>query len=276
MIDRTQIDALIEGTRIVAKAEILPRFRNLDAAEIGAKSAPDDLVTVADKAAEVALTELSRAVLPGTEVVGEEAVAENPALLGRVGEAERCVVIDPIDGTLNFVDGIGSFGVILAVVEQGQTVFGLLYDPLGDDWVAAARGQGAWFGRPGLASRALRCRTTPAEQAVGLLGLRLFAPESRGRVLDAYSGFRLIRSLGASCHDYRTLALGRADFAVSVGANPWDHAAGALIVEEAGGSVSVRNGEPYAPTLTKGPVFAVGTPGLMEPVTSAEAAAPDP
>ncbi|MBF9034424.1 inositol monophosphatase [Rhodobacterales bacterium HKCCE2091] len=274
-VSEASIAALIDGVRETARREIMPRFRNLDAAEIGTKSAPDDLVTVADQASEAAITDIARRIFPGVEVVGEEAVAENPALLDRIEGAETCVIVDPIDGTLNFVEGISVFGVIVAVVERGETQFGLLYDPVNDDWVAGAKGQGAWFGRPDGTRRPLRTRAAPVPAAAtGLLGLRLYAPEYRGRLMDAYSGFRLVRALGASCHDYRQVAMGQTDFAVSAGMKPWDHAAGVLILEEAGGAVQVGEGGRYAPHLSEGPILATGDATLLPAIAAAQAVVP--
>ena len=133
---------LIEAVRDAARTEILPRFRNLSADQIDTKSGPDDLVTVADRAAEARLTAAAQKLLPGALVVGEEGVAEDPAILDRFAEAELAVVIDPVDGTWNFANGLANFGVILAVVEGGRTIFGLLYDPVMDDWITATPGAG--------------------------------------------------------------------------------------------------------------------------------------
>ena len=117
----------------------MPRFRRLVPGAARAKSAPDDLVTEADLAMEAALTEGVRRVLPGTAVVGKEAVAADPGVRAAAG-AELAVIVDPLDGTWNFTHGVAVFGVILAVARWGEPVWGLLYDPLLDDWVVARRG----------------------------------------------------------------------------------------------------------------------------------------
>lgn len=274
MPTNTEIAALIEATRDAARAEIMPRFRNLDATEIAAKDYADDLVTVADKAAEVMLSAAVSNILPGSAVVGEEAVAEDPSHLEKIARAARCVIIDPIDGTANFVAGLATFGVILALVEHGQTVFGLLYDPVADDWVAAHKGQGAWYGKPGAADRVLHCRKVDAEGATGFLSPRLYARKDRGQLFDAYKGFGHMRSLGCSCHDYRTMAFGQADFVSSPMMSPWDHAAGVLVLHEAGGDAAVGEGTPYAPHLTKGPIAAAGSPGLLPDIIAARKTEP--
>ncbi|MEM9755941.1 MAG: inositol monophosphatase [Pseudomonadota bacterium] len=267
--------ALIEAVRDTARVEILPRFRNLDAAEVMTKGRSDDLVTVADRAAEAMLTRAAGRILPGTAVVGEEAVAEDASILSRIADAERCVIIDPIDGTGNFVAGLATFGVILAVVERGQTVFGLLYDPAMDDWIAGAPGQGAWYGRPGAADRPLQCRRCPSPaDAAGFVSPRMYPSTKRGGLFEAFSGFGYARGIGCSCHDYRTIAFGQADFAASPMMNPWDHAAGVLIVTEAGGAARVAFEAEYSPYLTEGPLAVVGDPDLLAPVEAALQAAP--
>lgn len=271
---QAEMSALIAATREVSKSEILPRFRNLDASEIAAKSMADDLVTVADQAAELALATAAARILPGAAIVGEEAVAEDPSHLGKIASAARCVIIDPIDGTANFVAGLATFGVILALVEHGETVFGLLYDPVADDWIAAARGEGVWYGKPGAPNRALRARRVGADAALGFLSPRLYAPRDRGALYDAYQAFNLVRSLGCSCHDYRTMAFGRADFISSPMMNPWDHAAGVLVLHELGGQVLVNGQTAYAPHLTKGRIAGTTSPDLMAMILSAQAAEP--
>ncbi|MEM1274541.1 MAG: inositol monophosphatase [Pseudomonadota bacterium] len=274
MATPTQHAALIGAVRTVAAAEILPRFRNLDAAEIGEKSSVDDLVTVADRAAEVALSAAASRVLPGAAIVGEEMVSEDPSHLEKITGADACVIIDPIDGTANFVAGLPTFGVILALVENGQTTFGLLYDPVSDDWVAAAAGQGAWYGKPGAPDRPLRARKVTASQAVGFLSPRLYDNDKRGALFDAYQGFHLVRSLGCSCHDYRTIAFGRADFVSSPMMNPWDHAAGVLVLHELGGETRVAGSAAYAPHLTQGPIAGAGTPAILPEIIAAQNAEP--
>ncbi len=144
-LSKAQADAIISVVRAVARAEILPLFRGLEGTKIEAKSAADDLVTVADKAAERALSDAFREILPDARVIGEEAVAEDASLLDQIGQPGQTVIIDPIDGTWNYANDVASFGVIIAVVEDRRTVFGLLYDPSHDDWIMAHEGQGAWF-----------------------------------------------------------------------------------------------------------------------------------
>lgn len=271
-------DALIEAVRSAARTEITPRFRRLDASQIGEKSGPDDLVTIADQAAEVAITRSAKQILPNAVVVGEEAVAEDPALLDRVGDSDLCVIVDPIDGTSNFVAGIASFGVILSVVVKGVTEYGLLYDPIMDDWVAAKRGGGAWRARGGETGAApLRPRKVGAlQKAIGFVPLSLAAPKDRAAMVDAFEDVGQIRSLRCSCHEYATVATGAADFLVSTMLKPWDHAAGVLILQEAGGAVRVNGALAYAPTMREGAIVGTVDPALIEPLSAISLRLPPP
>ncbi|MCK0167907.1 inositol monophosphatase [Jannaschia sp. S6380] len=251
-ISDAQSAGIVEAVRAVAAAEILPRFRNLSGEDIDAKAAFDDLVTVADRAAEDALTARIHAILPGDTVVGEEAVAEDRALLDRVGQG-RVTIIDPIDGTWNFAHGIANYGVIVAVVEDGVTVWGLLYDPSFDDWIVAHRGQGAWFHRAGRSRRlSVDTADVPFDHQRGNLGGYLY-PKAHQPALAALTPmFRRANSMGASLHEYRQLALGGSDFCLNGMLNVWDHAAGVLILQEAGGMSRLLDGTEYRPTMTEG------------------------
>ncbi|MFO6464559.1 inositol monophosphatase family protein [Jannaschia sp. KMU-145] len=259
-----QADAIIAATRAVAAAEIAPRFRNLDAGDVDAKSTWDDLVTVADTAAERALTAQVEAILPGDRVIGEEAVSADPGLLERVGEG-RVTIIDPIDGTWNFAHGVANYGVIVAVIEEGETVWGLLYDPSFDDWVAANRGGGAHHVRAG---RARPLRTDAAEAPLGALrgntGLYHMPHGVRADLAATAPLFRRMTSQGSSLHEYRCMATGASDFCLNGMLNVWDHAAGALILDEAGGCSRTLDGTPYAPTMREGFLLNARSPALWE------------
>ncbi len=244
---------LIDLVRQVAKAEILPRFRQLDAVDVRSKSHADDLVTVADLAAETALTAGATRVLPDAAVVGEEAVSADPLVLDRIAGPGRTVVLDPIDGTWNFAHGLAVFGVILAVVEAGETVFGLLYDPVFDDWVAAQRGAGAWFETGAGARRALRFEAAPpVTEAGGYVPLALYPAARRAEVAREMAAIHRAGTLRCSCHEYRQLLTGGAEFCLAAMLNVWDHAAGVLAVQEAGGQAALADGTPYRPELRAG------------------------
>jgi len=253
MISDRQKSDLIDAVRTTAGLEIIPRFRNLGPDEIDMKSSATDLVTKADRATEEALTTASRAILPGAAVVGEEAVAEDISVLDAIGDVARCVIIDPIDGTMNFASGIAVFGVLIAVVEAGETVFALLYDPVRDDWAVAEPGSGAWLCREGETPRRLKAGDErPMERSRGLVPLDCSAPSARADFLRRFDDALQVHDLRCSCHEYRLLASGEADFIVAQTLHPWDHAAGQLLVREAGGWSALESGGAYRPTLTRG------------------------
>ena len=270
------IDDLIAVVRRTGAAEIMPRFRNLAENEISTKSSPVDLVTVADRAAEEAIRKGVERVLPGAVVVGEEAVADDPNLVDAIGSSPTCVIVDPIDGTGNYVAGIAVFGTILAVVHEGQTVFGLLYDPVLDDWMYAVRGGGAWFRNHNGTTAPVVARTgaLSLDQARGFVTLDDYDAETRRLVQKHFDAVLQIRDIRCSCHEYRLLASGSVDFLRSYALKPWDHAAGLLLLEEAGGWAAVDGSRPYSPTICKGRIVAAGTEALGRDIAALAASLP--
>ncbi|WP_251975920.1 inositol monophosphatase family protein [Salinicola avicenniae] len=251
---------LIEIVRDAAKAEILPRFRNLSDEAIRSKSAPDDLVTDADQGAERMMTAAIQAQWPDATVLGEEAVAAGDADLGAIAGAELAFIIDPVDGTWNFARGLNQFGVILAATSFGETIFGLLYDPLADDWIVARHGEGAWFGRPDGTERRLQVSdTTDFGQMVGSTSIRLFPKPLQYQLAATFPDFQRMMAFGCACHEYRTMAFGFVDFMLTGKLMPWDHAAGLMIHAEAGGYSALLDGTPYAPTIHEGRVLAASS-----------------
>jgi len=247
---------LIEAMRFAGRTEIMPRFRNLPEGAIESKAHADDLVTIADKRAEVVISERAADLLPDALIVGEEAVEEDRSLLDRMGSADISVIIDPIDGTSAFATGLATFGVLLAVRQNGQTVFGVLYDPILDDWIVAERGQGAAFVNARGERRALTLPPAkPLDQMQGYVPLYLFPKEQQPAVAAAFPKFKRITTLRCSCHEYRMMAQGHSDFTLNVLCKPWDHAAGALVLEECGGRVMTSDGKPYDPAAPRAPLW---------------------
>jgi len=140
-------DNLIERVReciaAAAAAEIKPRFGRLSAHDIRQKG-PNDLVTIADLAMEHRLTADLPALLPGSQVVGEEACAEDPSVQDRLATGGLVWLVDPIDGTHNFCRSRPLIAVIVALVRGGETVAGWIHDPLTGTTVTAERGAGCW------------------------------------------------------------------------------------------------------------------------------------
>ena len=159
--------------RRAAKAEIMPRFRNLSDGDIRTKSHANDLVTEAD-------TRALQIAFPSALVIGEEAVAAKPDLLEGIAEAQLAFHIDPVDGTWNFAHGLPVFGVIIAATRYGKPVFGLIYDPVGDDWAIADAEITPELQRPFGANRTLKAADAkPLEEMSGIIPLHLFLKEKQ-------------------------------------------------------------------------------------------------
>ncbi|MEM9426977.1 MAG: inositol monophosphatase [Pseudomonadota bacterium] len=264
MLDEKVEAALVQLVRSVAKTEILPRFRRLSTSDVATKTGPEDLVTEADVNAEAAIAAGVRTLLPDALIVGEEATETRPELLDQLATAPLSVIVDPVDGTWNFAKGLATFGVILAVAERGETVFGLLYDPVVDDWIWARRGGGTWYATADGATERLTLAASTPGDLTGFVPLFNFPPAVRVRLADDMPGLRRIWSVRCSCHEYRTLVFGGADFCVSNALKPWDHAAGALAVSEAGGAVGLVDGRPYWASVTSaGSLVTARSPSVL-------------
>ena len=139
-MDTAAVAALL---RAAADEAVLPRWRALRPEQVATKSRPDDLVTVADTEAEAIITAGLRELSPGTPVIGEEAVAADPSLLDGLTTLPAYWLVDPVDGTGNFVDGSPDFGVMAAYVESGEVAAAWIWLPVHDHLAVAVRGAGA-------------------------------------------------------------------------------------------------------------------------------------
>ena len=239
----------------------MPRFRALEASDISTKSGPADLVTLADTEAEAQITAAIREAWPEATVSGEEAVAADPSARAAMGTADPCVIIDPVDGTWNFAKGLSVFGVLLAVLRRGEPVWGLLHDPVMDDWIEAVPGEGARFVTAQGVSRPLAASAeTRPERFSGYMPLGLFPRESRERIVEEFPDFLRITSLRCAAHEYRMVAQGHAEFCLSGPIpHPWDHAAGVLAVQSAGGVARFLDGQPYSALRPEGVLLSAGS-----------------
>ena len=244
--------------RDVAARVVMPRFRQLDAADIMEK-APDDLVTVADRESEAALAEGLLKLLPDARVVGEEACATDPGLAGQVGEG-LVWIIDPIDGTHNFAHGNPPFAIMIALADNGRTEAGWILDPLSGRLCHAARGQGAWIDESPVVSRGSG-ETVP----VAGLSVAYLPPEIREGVEARAEGtLRCVPIPRCAGEQYPRIINGQNDVALFWRTMVWDHAPGALILEEAGGRVARFDGTPYAVGQTGTGLIAAATPALWD------------
>lgn len=241
------IDTVTRLLDSVSQEIILPRFRQLTTDEVERKHSltdPDDVVTVVDRAVEAALTSALLDLAPGSAVVGEEATHSAPNLLQLLDTDTPLWLIDPIDGTKNFIAGSDGFGTMLAYVVAGQTRAAWILLPVRDEMFVAEKGSGAWL-------RGTRLYTQPPgthARPRGTLHVRYMPAPIRDTVTPAVREECEVRTDSRSAAiEYTDVLQGRRDFAVYYRLLPWDHAAPALFITEGGGCVEHLDGTPYVP-----------------------------
>jgi len=258
--------ALIAAVRAAAGEAILPRFRALSAHEIAEKSGPADLVTIADTEAEAQIVARLARDWPEAVVLGEEMVAKDARLRDAMAEADPAVILDPVDGTWNFARGVSVFAVILAVARAGRPAWGMIYDPVWDDWVESDGGE-SWLvssrGRQRLSTAPAR----PKRQMTGYFPQALYRGEPRRAAALAGLNYARLTSLRCAAHEYRLLAQGAVDFILSGPVpHPWDHAAGVLAVQGAGGVARFLDGEEYELGRRRGIVLSASSEEVWQQV----------
>jgi len=229
----------LDEVELVARAgaeALMPYWRSLEDNQVTEKSR-NDLVSDADRAAEAAILTEIRQRYPEHGILAEES--------GRSGESTTGTtwIIDPLDGTTNFVHGLPQFAVSVAVVVEDRVEYGVILDPLKADVFRAARGHGAtWNGRP--------CAVSGRPDLRGALVATGFPFRAR-QLLDPYLAIfrdvflrsKAIRRPGAATLDLAYTACGIFDGFFEFKLSPWDVAAGSLMVEEAGGMITGMDGQ---------------------------------
>ncbi|MEV6006409.1 inositol monophosphatase family protein [Streptomyces sp. NPDC051976] len=241
-VDDALLAAVEDAIRAVVAEEVLPRWRKLSDGDVVEKNGPNDLVTVADRRAEERLTERLTALLPGSVVVGEEAVSADASVLERLGGDAPVWVIDPIDGTAAFVRGEDGFATLVALVRHGEPLASWTYGPRRGLFATARRGRGAHLG-----GERLRTRTgAPGEP------LRLWTSNPVYRTGYEREVLGRLAASGAQCSPctcaglaYLDVARGDMDGVAFFWEAPWDHAAGLLLAAEAGGVSLTSSGAPF-------------------------------
>ena len=238
------LDNVADLIREVAATVVLPRFRHLSTEEIQQK-APGDLVTIADQESERELTRGLSALLPGSVVVGEEAVAADPAVRDRIADGGAVWIVDPVDGTNNFAAGKTPFAVMVALVQDGEPAASWILDVPGDHLTVAEAGAGAY--RDGVRMKA-RTDDPGASELRGVVARKYLPPHLR-EIAGANAPKLGEVTAGHHCagYEYPAVATDEQQFALFWRILPWDHAPGALIIQESGGTVRHLDGAPYHP-----------------------------
>ncbi|MFJ2768902.1 inositol monophosphatase family protein [Streptomyces sp. NPDC087300] len=231
-----------EALRKAAAAEVMPRFRQLAEGDVVEKSGPHDVVTVADRRAEEQLTADLAALLPGSVVVGEEAVHADPTRYEAIRGAAPVWIVDPVDGTRQFVNGDPGFCMLVALAVDGEVQASWTYAPALDEFAVAIRGKGALLdGRPLVAGS-----PEPGADIEVATSHPDFTTDDQKRALSGLrtEGVRP-RPCGSAGLEYLAIAKGELDAVAFSWELAWDHAAGLLLVAEAGGADLTLTGEPF-------------------------------
>ena len=218
---------------------VLPRFKALSTDQIATKSSDTDYVTIADEEMEAYLTQRLPSVLADTQVLGEEAVSANPALRAKIADG-RVFVVDPVDGTRNFVQQKSAFCSMVSLLEEGAAVASWIYEPLADICSFAARHKGCWQAEGDGAWQAItRPATTRSFDALigtgGVLGLAEAEKERVRARLKLIKGRRFVGSAGI---ETLLLLRGEHDFLFHSRTTPWDHSPVDLFAREMGMQVA--------------------------------------
>lgn len=245
---------------------VLPRFRHLASGDIETKATrddPDDVVTAVDKDVERRLTSDLAALTPGVPVLGEEAAFANPRALDLLASDGPVWVIDPIDGTRNFAAGDDGFGIMVAFVLDGHTRAA---------WIALPARGTLFVGEEGSGVRVngvpVRVPAAPdAQRPRGTIHSRYMPPGLQAGIeARVCPRFEPVLKAGCAAVEYTTILTGAADFALYFRLLPWDHAAPAFLLTEAGGEVAHVAGGTYTPRSPNQLTVVGGSPAIAQQI----------
>ncbi len=248
------LPALIALVREVAQREVTPRFLHV----AHSHKLDGSLFTEADLATQIALEQR----LPGlidAPVLGEE-MTETQQRDAWIAGRDGLWCVDPIDGTSNFVAGVPYFAISVAFIRKGVRELGVVYDPIADEMFSATRGGGAHLNDTPLP---LRAPATELRRALAGVELKRIKRALAGR-LASWPPYASQRNFGASALDWCYTAAGRFDIYVHGGQKLWDYAAGALILDEAGGKLASLSGSFDTADIWERSVVASASPELFK------------
>jgi fructose-1,6-bisphosphatase/inositol monophosphatase family enzyme len=234
----TLFDSVGAVLREVAATAVMPRFAALAPGDSEIK-APGEIVTIADREAETLISAALGNLLPDARVIGEEACAARPALLGGLDQGTAWIV-DPIDGTANYAAGRAPFAMMVALLRQGETVGAWILDPLGGSLATAELGGGAWID----GTRLDVDGPAPALDRLSGIVSGAFCPDEHSAAAVRIGAAVASVHPTARCagHEYTLVARGERHFALYWLTLVWDHAPGALLLSEAGGAATFLDG----------------------------------
>jgi myo-inositol-1(or 4)-monophosphatase len=251
---------LLELARTTAEeaAELVGAGRSTAADQVDTKSSPVDVVTAVDTASEALIVRRLTDARPDDGVLGEEGAS-------RQGTSGVRWVVDPIDGTVNFLYGLPAYAVSIAAEVDGRTEVGVVLNVATGELFTAVRGRGAWSTAPGADAVPLRgSAPVSLEQTLVATGFGYRVEQRRAQgavVAQLLPEVRDIRRHGSAALELCAAAAGRVDAYYEQDLKPWDHAAGALVAGEAGLVVSGLSGRPFGE-----PMAVVAAPSIARPL----------
>ena len=249
---------VLDLMRQVARDIMMPRFRNLAADEYGEKT-PGDFVTIVDRESEALLSEALARLAPGARIIGEEAAAADPAIADRVGQGTAWI-IDPLDGTNNFTEGRSPFAIMIGLSVDGAREAGWILDPIGDRICHAVRGGGCFVD-----GERVSARRSAGALPRAAIATYFMPPDRQADVRRRAEGrLEIVDIPRCAGEQYPRLFLGQNDIALFERTNVWDHAAGALMLEEAGGRIARNDGAPYRLDVPGKGAIAAASPALWD------------
>lgn len=236
MLDRTIIEkinaAILDAGNIILQAD-----RSTET--VTEKAGHANFVTSYDKAVQEMLQERLLQILPEAVFVGEEEDVHAQIKDG------YSFIVDPIDGTTNFIRDMHCSTVSIGLLFQGEPVYAAIYNPYLQELYTAEKGQGAFLnGQP------IHVSEKPLSESIILFGTSPYYPELAKKsfelLINLFNRALDVRRFGSAAYDLCMVAAGRAELFFEMQLSPWDYAAGALIVKEAGGTATQLNGEPLS------------------------------
>ncbi|MEH6789640.1 inositol monophosphatase family protein [Parasphingorhabdus sp.] len=248
------LDILRQASRDI----VMPYYQNLQSHQIDEKT-PGDLVTVADRLSEEFLEGALAALLPEAKIVGEEAFAANAAVMDQLADGQVWI-IDPIDGTGNYAAGQPPFGILIALAEADETVAGWLYDPLTERICHAVQKGGAFVN----GERVVVAEDHP-DRPVAALATGFMTEEQRtGLIAAAERDYDIVDIPRCAAEQYPRLVAGTNHVSIFERTLPWDHAAGVLFLNEAGGRCARWDGSAYRPADRRKGLLGASSPKLWD------------
>ena len=252
MAGSANLNVMIQAARKAAR-RLVRDFNEVENLQVSVKGV-GDFVSNADRRAEETIRDVLMEARPNYGFLGEEGTA----IEGK--DPTRRWIVDPLDGTTNFLHGLPHWAVSIALEHKGDIVAGVVYDPAKDEMFTAEKGEGAWLNDRRIRVSARRDLTQMLFCTGFPFGGRPGLPKTLKAVSHVLPGTSGIRRMGAASLDLAYVAAGRFDGFWEIGLNPWDIAAGMILVREAGGLVGrIGEAQQHEDPMPSGDILAANT-----------------